>query len=117
MNSRRWLLTLASILAFSTWAHGQPSSPESNPIDAMVRKLGSPSFVEREKARRSLEEIGVPALDALRRASKTTDAETNRRINELIRRCEEQMLTDKLLTPKEVHLKLDDVPVPQAVAE
>jgi hypothetical protein len=73
--------------------------------------------VQREQSRKELEAIGTPALEPLRRMNKTADVEVNRRIAELIRRLEEQLLTRQILAPKEVHLKWNGVGVQQAIAE
>src|SRR5262249_28037289 len=67
--------------------------------------------------RKELEAIGTPALEPLRRMNKTADVEVNRRIADLIRRLEEQILTRQILAPKEVHVKLNGVGVQQAIAE
>src|SRR5206468_12541754 len=96
---------------------GRAQTPDAAGLDRLIRQLGSSSFVEREAARKELEAIGIPALDQLRKAKKTVNAEANRRIDDLIRRCEEQILTQQILAPKEVHLKLNDVPVLQAIAD
>jgi hypothetical protein len=133
MFTRQWCLAFTLCLGVGSWAHGQ--SRDSDPrtdvqgspggakfadndrLEALVRKLGSSSFVQREKARKELEAIGTSALEPLRRAKKTADAETNRRIAELIRLFEEQVLIRQILEPKQVHLKLNGVSVQQAIAE
>jgi HEAT repeat protein len=53
-------------------------------IDALVKQLGSGILAEREKARKELETIGLPALDALREAIKGKDLETKRRAAEIL---------------------------------
>jgi hypothetical protein len=120
MYTRQWSLAFTLCLAIGSWGHGQtppPENPDNARIEALVRKLGSSSFVLREQSRKELEAIGTPALEPLRRVKNTSDAETNRRIAELIRRFEEQILTRQILAPKEVHLKLNGVGVQQAIAE
>ena len=55
-------------------------------IDALIKKLGSDNFKERELARKELETIGyhaIPALDEL--IGKKTDVETIRRAEDLIK--------------------------------
>jgi hypothetical protein len=119
MLTRQCTLAVLLCLALPSWGFGQTpttASPDHDRIDALVRKLGSSSFLQREQARKELEAIGTPALEPLRRAKKTTDTEANRRIDELIRLFEEQTLTRQILTPKQVHLKLDGVNVQQAIA-
>jgi hypothetical protein len=120
MFTRQWTLAFTLCLAVGSWGQGQtpaPANPDNARIEVLVRKLGSSSFVQREQARKELEVIGTPALEPLRRANKTADAETNRRIAEMIRLFEEQLLTRQILAPKEVHLKLTGVAVQQAITE
>jgi HEAT repeat protein len=57
-------------------------------IASLIRKLGSGNFAERDKARKDLEAIGLPALEALHKASKGGDLETNRRAVELVKTIE-----------------------------
>jgi hypothetical protein len=86
-----------------------PPSPEQSadeeeqakePNDAiadLIEKLGSGNFAEREKATKDLEAIGFPAIDALREASKSGDAEVARRASrlvEIIERSLDQLLAD-----------------------
>jgi hypothetical protein len=120
MFARQLLLAFALCLILPSWEFAQtppPAHPDASRIDALIRKLGSSSFVQREQARKELEAIGPSALDTLRLANKTTDAETSHRLTELIRRFEEQLLTKQILAPKEVHLKLNGVGVQQAITE
>ena len=57
-------------------------------IDDLVKKLGSGNFAERDQARKDLEAISMPALEPLRKAAKSTDLETSRRANELVKTIE-----------------------------
>jgi hypothetical protein len=58
-------------------------------IERLIQQLGSDRFSEREAAAKALEAIGVPALEALRRAaSRDADAERRQRAGELVRRIE-----------------------------
>jgi hypothetical protein len=105
-----------AILAVFTLAiavHAQPADR----VDVLVRKLGSESFVQREKARKELITLGPSTLDALRRGVKSAEPETGRRIADLIAHFEEQLLTQKILTPKMIDLKLEGVSVQDAIAE
>lgn len=52
-------------------------------IARLVEQLGSPSFAEREQATKDLGTIGVLALDALRKAAKSTNPEVARRATRL----------------------------------
>jgi hypothetical protein len=115
MNARCWLLAFGLGLILADAALAQTSQSER--IAALVRKLGSSSYAQREQAKKELEAIGTPALAGLRKAAANADVETSRRLAELIRRCEEQLVTQQILSPKEVHLKLKDATVQQAIAE
>src|SRR5262249_34801586 len=66
------------------------SEPTTDPaeIDRLVRRLGSDSFAKRQEASKTLETIGEPALEALRKAVKSCDAEIRRRATELVRTIE-----------------------------
>lgn len=116
MNRVRWTLAMLAFFVLASWAGAQGSADRER-INALVAKLGSASFAQREQARTELEAAGPAALDALRRAAKTSDAETSRRIAYLIARCEEQLLTKQVLAPKEVDLWLEGVTVQEAILE
>ena len=115
MCVRRWILGIGLCLTLCTAGFAQTS--DADRIDALVRKLGSSSYVQREQARKELESIGVPALDALRKAAKNADLDTARRLADLIRNFEEQLVARQILAPKEVHFKLKDATIQQAIAE
>ncbi len=113
MNCVRWTIAILSLCAFASWTQAQ----EPERIDALVRKLGSAAFVQREQARKEIEAIGPAALETLRRAGKTSDVETARRLAELIGRFEEQLLTQQILAPKVLDLYIMDASVQLAIAE
>jgi hypothetical protein len=119
MSTKSAAISLAGVFFLGSLAAGQSSNP--SPSDArtaeLIRKLGSSSYPQREQARKELEAIGTPALDALLRARKSTDVETNRRVAELIRRCQEQLLTQHVLAPKQIQLKLTGASVDEGIAE
>jgi hypothetical protein len=87
----------------------------SDRVARLVKELGSSKFTVRDRAKRQLEAIGRPALDALRQAARSSDLETSRRAGELVKHMEEKMALESLLAPKKVHLKLKDTPVLDAV--
>jgi hypothetical protein len=64
-------------------ASSEPAT-DSDEIDRLVRQMGSDSFTERQKASKTLEAIGEPALEALREAAGSSDAEVRRRATELV---------------------------------
>ena len=53
--------------------------PSKEKIDKLIGQMGSGSFKEREDASKELAAIGVPALEALRKAAKGDDAEVRKR--------------------------------------
>ncbi len=115
MIVRQWIFGAAFFAIAASSGLGQ--TPDAARIEALVRKLGRSASVQREQARKEIEAIGTPALDALRKAAKTADVETARRIADLVRNFEEQVLVKQILAPKEVHLKLKDASVQEAIAE
>jgi hypothetical protein len=57
-------------------------------IAHLVEQLGSPKFEEREAASKALDKIGEPALEALRGAARSRDAEVRRRAADLLKAIE-----------------------------
>src|SRR5947209_920562 len=86
-------------------------------IKKLVEQLAHPSYVQREKARLELEKIGVAALPALQEACKNADQEVSKSAATLVEKMEQQQYTAKLLAPKMVHLKVQDVPVQEAIKQ
>jgi len=84
-------------------------------IRQLIEKLGHAKFIERDRAARELEGVGAEALDPLRQAVKSDDAEVSCRAAKLVAMLEHKILTDALLAPKRVHLDLKDVSVLDAV--
>src|SRR5262245_42296621 len=78
------------------------ANDETERINQLVKQLGSSKFAERENAKRELEKIGVPALEALRKAAQSSDLETSRRASELVKKFDAKIATDTLLAPKRV---------------
>src|SRR5262249_42356029 len=68
------------------------TAPDQAEIDRLIRQLGSDKFSQREEARKALEDICDPALDALRKTAVASgvDLETRRRAEELIRTIEKR---------------------------
>jgi hypothetical protein len=86
-------------------------------IAKLVEQLGSDAFAERNAASKALDEIGAPALEALRGAMKSTDAEVRRRSTALVATIEARTQTSRILSPKMVELKYKDTPLGDAVAD
>ena len=122
------ILGLGLVLGFGALLNTSGSAAEkadAKQIAGLVQQLGSDNFEEREQASKKLAEIGEPALEALRKASKeASDAEVHMRADDLIHRIEEQIKkaekraeAEKLLVPTKVHLVFKDTPLLQAVAD
>jgi hypothetical protein len=60
------------------------SADELKLIDKYIADLGSPEFTVRERARVELEKIGLPAREALQKATRSNDAEVRRAAVELL---------------------------------
>ncbi len=122
MVQRSIVVALALVLAWGGHALTQQSRQTAPDGDALrigelIKQLGSANFKERSNAQKDLEAIGAPALEQLRKATKLEDLETSKRATDLVRKIEERVFTAQMLTPKRVHLKVNDMPVLDAVAE
>jgi len=94
-----------------------PNAKDATALSKLIGQLGSDRFVDREKAARELDRIGAPALDALRRATKSEDPECKRRAEELVQKIEKRVLEADLLAPKRVRLVYEDTPLAEAVSD
>jgi hypothetical protein len=92
-------------------------APSKVQIDRLIDQLGSGDFSEREKASKDLAAVGVPALDALRKAAKSEDAEVRKRVEEILPKIERQAESARVLAPKRVRLVCKEMPLPDAVAD
>jgi hypothetical protein len=99
-----------------TLAQPAPTS-QTQRIDALIEQLGSGRFQERNAAQKELETIGLPALEQLKKTLQAADPEINRRAAELVRKIQEKKNTAEVLAAKNVHLRVKEVPVLDAVAE
>src|SRR5258708_19125262 len=112
------LLTLILGLGVGT-VLAVPSSPgvDQGKITQLITKLGSDNFREREAANKELDSIGEPALEALRKAAKSTDMEIANRAAALIGKIEQRGENARLLAPTYVELNLKEASIDEAVAE
>lgn len=111
MHTSLRLLALIALPAFlggfdgslqSTPVQGVEKKKPTKELDAaaigqLVKQLGNPSFTEREAATKALEAVGLPALDALRKAADGNDSEVGRRATRLVEIIEnslDQLLAD-----------------------
>jgi hypothetical protein len=86
-------------------------------IAELVKKLGSMNYADREKAKKDLEGIGMPALEQLRGAAKTGDVEIRTRCEKLVEKLEAKRIAQGLLTPKKVRLNVKGAAVLVAIEE
>ena len=114
-------LGLAVLLLASAGAADKPAAKQ---IAQLIEQLGSNSYEEREQATKKLAEIGMPALDALRKALASGDPEIQKRAEELIHRLDAQIQQEarraesaKLLTASKIHLVYKETPLAEAVAD
>ncbi len=116
---RRLLLALSLGVGLGLAALQVPGAepPDNAKIARLIQQLGSNNFDEREKASKELDAIGAPALEALRKAAKSDDAETKRRAEELAQKIEKRAETTRVLEPTRVKLSFKETPVKDAVAE
>lgn len=91
----------------------QTTGPEK--IAQLIERMGSADFTERENANLQLEAIGVPALESLRKATKSDDPEIRRRAEELVGKLERRAATEKALAPKKVRLTFKETPLLEAL--
>jgi len=114
------MLRLVSILGFSAFAALAIAEPMPQPktaeIQQLIEKLGSEDFSEREDATSKLEQIGAPAIDALRKACTAENPETVRRAREVLRKVEQKLANEKTLTPTLVELDERDTPLDSVLA-
>jgi hypothetical protein len=100
LGAKFWLLVLI----------GQAQGVEADPA-ALVAQLGAGRYTEREAASKALEQLGRPALAALRAVRDTRDPEIRTRAAHLVQKIEGALLTQ----PSRVRLDFDNAPLTQVV--
>jgi hypothetical protein len=86
-------------------------------FETKVQALAHPRYAEREKAARDLLAIGEPALKSLRAAATSADPELRARAATIAERIDRAVRSERLLVAPKLALKLDKVPLQQAVNE
>ncbi len=107
------IFTIACIFASGFAARAD----DSETIARLIGRLGGIQYAERAAATKALEDMGTPALDALRCAVSHTDAEIARRAQALVRNIEKRRDREQLLAPQMIHLHYQDAPVIDAVQD
>lgn len=110
-------LIVAGLALLMSLPSSADDAPSKEKIDKLIEQLGSGTFAEREKATKELAAIGVPALEALRKAAKSEDAEVRKRAEDILPRIERQAESARVLAPKRLHLTYKDTPLGEAVAD
>lgn len=116
MLSSFLLMAWALVSFVAKPAEGVAVAPTAVSAELIV-KLGSRDYRERESATKALDALGGAALQELRKAVHDKDLEVRRRAETLLETIERREETAKLLSPRNVHLKLKEVPLQEAVAE
>jgi hypothetical protein len=106
------LLLLAGLFAppFALLLAEEPATDRESAA-ALVARLRSDDFQEREKAAEALERLGAAALPALQAALKHPDAEVRRHAAELLRALECRVETARLLDAPRFRLQYRNVPL------
>ena len=94
-----------------------PARPSFERVQALVARLGSGSFKDRQAASQELDALGAAALDALRSAASDPDAEVRRRAAALGAGIEKRLETAQVLAPRRLRFTCKDRPVVDAVAD
>lgn len=118
MRTRVFLFLFLVVLAAGLVAAvptGAAEKVDADQITKLIEQLGSGDFAERERAYLALDKIGADALDALRRATKSDDAEIRRRAEDLVAKWEKIAERDKILKPTMLRLTFKDTPLPEAL--
>jgi hypothetical protein len=120
----RTVLGITVFLSASLRAE-EPRPPHTDPQDqadaecvaALIQQLGSPRFDEREAATRALDALGPAALEPLRKALPSQDAEVRRRAVQLVRRIEGRLESIRALEPTRLRLVYREKPMSEALTE
>jgi hypothetical protein len=86
-------------------------------VVALVAQLGSTRYADREAATQALDALGPAALEPLRKALQSRDAEVRRRAGQLVQQIDRRVQTARILEPTRVRLAYRDTPVTEAVAD
>jgi WD40 repeat protein len=89
----RWFACLVFVLSFIPVVAADPDDAE---IARLVKQLGDDDFDKREAATARLIEIGDPALEALRKAVTSKDAEVHRRAEDVVTVLETKLYGEQL---------------------
>lgn len=106
-------LAVCVALAQSLRAEGTGTAPAVPAIERLIEQLGSPDFKTREAAGKALTARAVESMPLMKQAVAHPNAEVRQRLAGLIADIERATL----LSPKRVTLRLDGVPLRDAVTQ
>ena len=86
-------------------------------VQDTISKLGSDRFPVREKAAKALEAMGEPALESLRKAASSEDADLRRRIELVIQNIEKESENRKNLTVTKYRFQFENEQLSSAIAQ
>lgn len=125
-NSVRMRTVLGFALLFSTCLRAQEprpprdgpeSPPDGDRVAPLIAQLGSRQFEEREAATQALDALGPAALELLRKALASSDAEVRRRAEKLVRTIEGRLESARALEPTRLRLVYREKPVADALED
>jgi hypothetical protein len=111
----RWRLTILGLGVLIGFNLPVAATPTDRQIERCIEQLGSVKFAERRAASEALKSIGAPALEALRQATHSEDAEVRSRAEDLVRAIEKRIEVDRILQPTRIDLNYHNTPVLDAV--
>jgi hypothetical protein len=111
------VLLLAAGLLAAEPREGPAVQAEGEHVAGLIVQLGSRRFDEREAATHDLAALGPAALEPLRQALLSSDAEVRRRAGQLVRTIERRLEAARILEATRGRLVYRDTPLTQAVAD
>jgi hypothetical protein len=109
--------SFCTLLIFAGFAVAAPAPPSaSDKVAGLIKQLAGSDARDREAAQRALEELGQAAIEPLKKAALTGDADFARRATALAEKIRLATDTTSPFAPTIVELNLKDIPVPEAIA-
>src|SRR4051812_47892529 len=106
-------MTVANLLLAVAMGLGPTTPAPGLGPDALIARLGSPRYADREAATAALRRLGPAALPALRSARSARDAEVRARAAALLERVESELM----VRPTLVRLDYRDRPLAEVVKD
>src|SRR5436309_12997666 len=93
-----WLTRCLALLLLVLPCVPVVADSDDTEIARLVRQLGDDEFQQREAATTRLKEIGEPALDAVTKATTSSDPEVRRRAEQIVAVIEDKVYPELVLT-------------------